>query len=113
MKRLLLAAIRFYQRHISAHTNPVCRFTPTCSQYAAQAIGRYGALRGGLMATWRVLRCNPFGGHGYDPVPPRFTLRRVSVPVYMDEEEALALYDEEDGELPEGENPTEEQKTGL
>ena len=68
MKRLLLAAIRFYRRRLSPHKPPCCRFVPTCSQYALEAIERYGALRGGLRSLWRVLRCNPFCKGGYDPV---------------------------------------------
>lgn len=78
MKRLLIAMIRFYRRRISPHTPPACRFQPTCSQYALTAIERYGAFKGGGMALWRLLRCNPFGKGGYDPVPevPNTTLRR-------------------------------------
>ena len=72
MKRLLLALIRFYRRHISPHTKPSCRFIPTCSEYALIAIERYGALKGGWLALKRILRCHPFhfGEHDfYDPVP--------------------------------------------
>ncbi|MBQ9414154.1 MAG: membrane protein insertion efficiency factor YidD [Clostridia bacterium] len=69
MKRLLIAPIRFYQRHISPHTPGCCRFYPTCSQYAVESLERFGALKGSGLAIWRILRCNPFGGHGYDPVP--------------------------------------------
>ena len=78
MKRLLIGMIRFYQRHISPHTPPSCRFQPTCSQYALTAIQRYGALKGGGMALWRLMRCNPFCKGGHDPVPevPNTTLRR-------------------------------------
>lgn len=71
MKRLLLALIAFYRSAISPHLPPSCRYTPTCSQYAMQAIQEYGALRGGWMAFKRILRCNPFHPGGYDPVPPR------------------------------------------
>ena len=71
MKTVLLAMIRFYQRHISSHTKPACRFIPTCSQYAVEAIERFGALKGTGLAIRRILRCNPFGGHGYDPVPEK------------------------------------------
>lgn len=71
MKRLLIAIIRFYQRHISAHTPPACRFTPTCSAYAVEAIERFGVIKGAGLAVWRILRCNPWGGHGYDPVPEK------------------------------------------
>ncbi len=68
-KRLMLGAIRFYRRQISPSLPPSCRFTPTCSAYALEAIERYGALKGGGMAIWRILRCNPFHPGGYDPVP--------------------------------------------
>lgn len=70
MKRLLLGAIRFYQRFISPGLPPRCRFIPTCSQYAAQAVEKYGALKGGCLALRRFLRCHPFyKGDLYDPVP--------------------------------------------
>ena len=90
----MIAAVRWYQRHISAHTKPCCRFTPTCSQYAIGAFSRFGTVRGGLLALWRILRCNPFGGHGYDPVPETFTFRRQKEDVFMDDAEADSLYDE-------------------
>jgi hypothetical protein len=67
--RGLIQAIRFYQRAVSPLTGPSCRFTPTCSEFAAVAIDRHGALSGGWLAFKRILRCNPFGGQGYDPVP--------------------------------------------
>ena len=70
MKKFLLSLIRFYQRHISAHTPASCRFRPTCSAYAFEAINKYGALKGGWLAFKRLLRCNPFyKGDIYDPVP--------------------------------------------
>lgn len=73
MRNILLAIIRFYRKHLSGlKQTPTCRFTPTCSEYAYEAIQRFGALRGGALALWRVLRCNPFGGSGYDPVPEQF-----------------------------------------
>ncbi|HLB65133.1 MAG TPA: membrane protein insertion efficiency factor YidD [Anaerolineales bacterium] len=65
-----MAVIRAYQLTISRALPPdSCRFTPTCSHYAYQAIARYGLLRGGVMGTWRLLRCQPFSPGGYDPVP--------------------------------------------
>lgn len=68
--RLLIRAVRGYQRRLSPlKAAPTCRFTPTCSDYAAQAIGLHGAVRGGLMAAARILRCHPFHPGGYDPVP--------------------------------------------
>ena len=70
MKKLLLALIRFYQRAISPYTPGCCRFIPTCSNYAYQAISKYGALKGGWLAFRRLLRCHPFNkGDRYDPVP--------------------------------------------
>lgn len=66
----LLALIRFYQLTLSRALPPdTCRFYPTCSHYGYQAIYKYGALKGGWMAFWRVLRCNPFNPGGFDPVP--------------------------------------------
>ena len=65
-----LFAIGFYQRFISPFLPPACRFRPTCSHYAAEAISRHGLGRGGALAVWRLLRCQPWGSGGYDPVPP-------------------------------------------
>jgi uncharacterized protein len=75
VKRLLLAPIALYQRLISPLFGRRCRYEPTCSAYAATAVRRFGPLRGGLLAGWRLLRCNPFSHGGFDPVPARFTLR--------------------------------------
>ena len=70
MKRVLLFLIRFYRKYLSPRKGkPACRYVPTCSQYALTAVERYGAWKGGLMATRRLLRCNPFSKGGYDPVP--------------------------------------------
>lgn len=69
MKRILMAVILFYQKQISPFLGKNCRFSPTCSQYALQAIQKYGALRGGWLTLKRILRCNPFCKGGYDPVP--------------------------------------------
>jgi putative membrane protein insertion efficiency factor len=67
---ILLALIRLYQATISRGLPPdTCRFYPSCSHYGYQAIYKYGVIKGGWMATWRVLRCNPFNSGGYDPVP--------------------------------------------
>ena len=71
MKRALLALIRFYQRQISPLFPPCCRFTPTCSQYALEAIQVHGAAKGVFLALKRILRCNPLFPGEYDPVPPR------------------------------------------
>lgn len=67
--RGLSLLVLFYQRCISPLTPPSCRFTPTCSQYALEALRKYGALRGTWLAIRRLLRCHPWGGSGYDPVP--------------------------------------------
>ena len=70
MKKIMLLMIRFYRRCISPYTPASCRFTPTCSQYAMEAITKYGALKGGWLTLRRLLRCNPFyKGDPYDPVP--------------------------------------------
>ena len=70
MKNLFLCLIRFYQRHISPCFPARCRFRPTCSDYALEAIQKYGAAKGGFLALKRLLRCHPFyKGNWYDPVP--------------------------------------------
>ena len=70
MKRLFLLLIRFYRRSISPYKPACCRFRPTCSAYAYEAINKYGAAKGGLLALKRLLRCHPFyKGDWYDPVP--------------------------------------------
>ena len=72
MKQVLLAMIRFYQKYISPSRPPCCRFYPSCSHYALQAVEKYGAWKGGWLALRRILRCHPFyrGKHSYyDPVP--------------------------------------------
>ena len=66
---LLILPIRFYQHYISPLKPPSCRFTPTCSQYAIEAIRKHGPFKGLYLAVWRILRWNPWGGSGYDPVP--------------------------------------------
>ena len=75
----MLKTVHFYRRAISPNKGgPCCRFVPTCSQYAITAIERYGAFKGGRLAAWRLMRCNPLCKGGYDPVPddPCTTLRR-------------------------------------
>ena len=68
MKKMLINAIRFYRRYISQLKQPSCRFYPTCSQYALEAVERYGAYKGAIMAIKRIFRCHPFNKGGYDPV---------------------------------------------
>jgi putative membrane protein insertion efficiency factor len=69
MKRLLMAVVGVYRTWISPLTPPSCRFTPTCSAYAMEALDRHGALRGSWLSLRRILRCHPWGGSGHDPVP--------------------------------------------
>ena len=69
LTKLLVWPIRFYQVAISPHFPAACRYTPTCSQYAIEALRKYGPLKGLWLAARRILRCHPWGGHGYDPVP--------------------------------------------
>ncbi|MCD7969423.1 MAG: membrane protein insertion efficiency factor YidD [Alistipes sp.] len=65
----LIALVRFYQYCISPFIPKVCRYEPSCSVYAVQALRKYGPLKGSYLAARRIIRCNPWGGHGYDPVP--------------------------------------------
>ncbi|GAB4308287.1 membrane protein insertion efficiency factor YidD [Pseudothermotoga lettingae] len=76
MKKIVVLMIRFYQKYISPLKPPTCRFTPTCSSYAIQAIERFGLLKGGYLAVKRIIRCNPLNPGGHDPVPEKFTTRR-------------------------------------
>ncbi|MBQ2201762.1 MAG: membrane protein insertion efficiency factor YidD [Clostridia bacterium] len=69
MKRVFLAILRFYKRCISPLLPNACIYTPTCSEYAMEAIEKHGVLKGTGLAIWRLLRCNPFAKGGYDPVP--------------------------------------------
>lgn len=68
-QRILCVCIVFYQRAISPHFSPVCRYRPTCSAYALESIRKYGALKGSFLTLKRILRCHPFCKGGYDPVP--------------------------------------------
>ena len=69
MKKVLIAGIRFYQRYISPMKGTKCPYIPSCSQYGIEAIEKYGAFKGSLLAIWRIIRCNPFSKGGFDPVP--------------------------------------------
>ncbi len=71
MKSAVLAVLRFYKMRISPQLPPACRYTPTCSEYAMEAIERHGVVVGGFLAAKRVISCNPFSHGGYDPVPER------------------------------------------
>ncbi|EFK55746.1 membrane protein insertion efficiency factor YidD [Sphingobacterium spiritivorum] len=69
LRFFFILLIRFYQLFISPLLGANCRYTPTCSQYGMEAIKKYGPFKGGWLAIKRILRCNPWGGHGHDPVP--------------------------------------------
>ena len=69
MKKILIPCIRIYQRYISPMKTTKCPYYPSCSQYGLEAIQKYGAIKGGGLAVWRIIRCNPFSKGGYDPVP--------------------------------------------
>ena len=76
MKGLVIGPVRAYQRWISPAIPRRCKYHPTCSEYAVQAVQRYGILRGTVLAAWRILRCNPFSHGGYDPVSAQTVFRR-------------------------------------
>jgi uncharacterized protein len=76
VRRGAIALLRGYQRWISPLLGSRCKYYPSCSEYAVQAIGRYGILRGSVLASWRLLRCNPFSHGGYDPVSEQTLFRR-------------------------------------
>jgi len=71
VNKILIAFIKVYQYTLSPLLGPRCRYYPSCSNYAVDALREHGAVRGLGLATWRLLRCNPFSNGGYDPVPPR------------------------------------------
>ena len=73
ISRIMIAMIRGYQKYISPYKlYSHCKYRPTCSEYAVQALRRFGCIKGTLLAVWRILRCNPFSRGGYDPVPSEF-----------------------------------------
>lgn len=69
--RVLALPVRFYRRYLSPLKPPMCRFAPTCSQYAIEALETHGVFKGAWLALWRIARCHPFARGGHDPVPPR------------------------------------------
>ena len=69
MKKLFIFLIKFYRKYISPMKSTKCPYFPTCSEYGLEAVEKYGALKGGFLALWRIIRCNPFSKGGYDPVP--------------------------------------------
>lgn len=87
VKRLVLLPIQLYRRWLSPALPARCRYEPSCSRYAEESIQRFGVLKGGLLAIWRLLRCNPFSNGGFDPVRENFTFRvgPIDPAVYHDE----------------------------
>jgi putative membrane protein insertion efficiency factor len=85
MKKVLIFFLKVYKAGISPYLPKACRFTPTCSEYAMEAIGKHGAIKGTILAAYRLLRCNPFCRGGYDPVPDKFTFKRQN---YLEENES-------------------------
>ena len=69
MKKILITMIRFYQRYLSPLKFTKCPYYPSCSNYGLEAVQKYGAFKGCILALWRIIRCNPFSKGGYDPVP--------------------------------------------
>ena len=69
MKKILITMIRFYQRYLSPLKSTKCPYYPSCSNYGLEAVQKYGVFKGGILALWRIIRCNPFSKGGYDPVP--------------------------------------------
>lgn len=80
LTRCVLAVVRGYQRHLSPLKPACCRFTPTCSEYAAQAIARFGAFRGGWLSIKRICRCHPWSPGGADPIPEKLAKKTASTP---------------------------------
>jgi len=81
MKKIMIAAIRLYQKYLSPLKGTKCPYFPSCSGYGLEAIETHGAFRGGLLALWRILRCNPFSKGGYDPVPEVFLRKKKYVKI--------------------------------
>jgi len=77
MKRIFILLIKFYRKFISPLSPGKCRFIPTCSTYSLEAVQRYGAIKGGFLSVKRILKCNPFGPYGYDPVPEPEELKEM------------------------------------
>ena len=89
MKKILQFFIKLYRKFLSPILPRSCRFEPSCSQYALEALERFGAIRGSILSVYRILRCNPFCRGGYDPVPEKFTFKRQTLkePVESEQEE--------------------------
>lgn len=77
--RLFIQLIKSYQLFVSPHSGPCCRYTPSCSQYAIDALRIHGAFKGLFLAVWRIMRCNPFSKGGYDPVPNKTSEKKLNL----------------------------------
>ena len=75
IRAVMIRGVRWYQRHMSANRPPCCKYYPTCSNYAIEALEKYGAVKGTYLTIYRLLRCHPLGGRGLDPVPAKFRWR--------------------------------------
>lgn len=95
-QRVLIQMIKFYRRHISAHTSPSCIYYPTCSAYGIEALKKHGAFKGSLMTIARVLRCHPFHKGGVDRVPEHFSLSRNPKDLDKVYLESLGVFDRSD-----------------
>jgi putative membrane protein insertion efficiency factor len=91
MKKILKFFIKAYRKLISPILPNSCRFTPTCSEYALEALDKHGAIKGSILTVWRILRCNPFCRGGYDPVPEKFTLKRQDMTKIEADDEAIDI----------------------
>ena len=78
MKKIFVSIIKFYRKYLSPLKTTKCPYFPSCSQYGLEAVEQYGALVGGMLAIWRILRCNPFSKGGYDPVPEKINIGNFS-----------------------------------
>ncbi len=79
LKLIIITLIKGYQKIISPHRPGCCRFYPTCSEYSIQAITKFGVFKGTVLSITRLLRCNPLGGYGYDPIPEQFSLNPLKL----------------------------------
>lgn len=108
MKYIMIMLLRFYRKFISPLKPPVCRFTPSCSEYAIQAYSKRGFFAGTVLTVWRILRCNPFCRGGYDPVPEHgFRRVRTSAPAAAVTAESNELFENNNGLAAENNAPAD------
>jgi len=107
VKSIFTAPIRYYQKHISPTKPACCKYRPTCSSYAIEAIEEWGVIRGLALAIWRVLRCNPFSKGGFDPVPDNPKKKRATEEVALSQACDTHEKSAPECDLPERENVSE------